>query len=111
MGNITPLFKEIFEQVKSIFVPNSHEVYAKFTGGREQSFASISGLEEAVTRIGEEIHSQYLLTYTPAGNSAAGYHQVEVKVLSAANYKITTRQGYWWAPNAPDASKGSAPAK
>ncbi len=111
MGNITPLFKEIFEQVKSIFVPNSHEVYAKFTGGREQSFSSISGLEDAVARIGEEIHSQYLLTYAPPQNAAAGYHQVEVKVLTAANYKITTRQGYWWAPKGPTEPKGSAPAK
>lgn len=113
VGNMAPAFKEIFEQIKGIFVQNSHEVYTKFTGGREQNFASLSGLEEAVSRIGEEIHSQYLLTYSPSDSNKAGYHNVEVRVLTNPNYKISTRSGYWAAPKVPDppAVKGSGSAK
>jgi VWFA-related protein len=108
MGNYVPLFKEIFEAGKGTVVPNSLEVYSKFTGGNEQDFVSVTGLEEAIARIGEEIHTQYLLTFTPQASAKSGYHRIEVKVLSAANYKITTRGGYWWAPSVPDPPK---PAK
>src|SRR4051812_37717858 len=103
MGNYTPIFKEIFALVKGIFVPNSLEVYTKFTGGREQNFVSLSGLEEAVHEIGEEIHSQYLLTFAPNSNEG-GYHEITVHVLSASpNLKITARSGYWLAPRGPNA--------
>ncbi|MFM2124776.1 MAG: hypothetical protein RL328_1227 [Acidobacteriota bacterium] len=105
MGNWTPIFKEIFTLVKGIFVPNSHEVYTKFTGGREQNFVTLSGLEEAIHNIGEEVHSQYLLTFTPPGDAKAGYHEITVRVLSAANLEIRTRPGYWIAPRQADTDK------
>lgn len=110
-GSYVPAFTEIFAAVKGIFIPNSHEVYTKFSGGREQNFASISGLEEAVSKIGEEVHSQYLLTFAPGETAHAGYNAIEVKVLSAANYRVTARSGFWWAPNRPDAPKASGTGK
>lgn len=97
MGNWTPIFKEIFTLVKGVFVPNSHEVYTKFTGGREQNFVSLSGLEEAVKTIGEEVHSQYLLTFAPKSQEG-GYHEITVRVLAAANLDVRARPGYWIAP-------------
>jgi VWFA-related protein len=100
MGNYTPLFKEIFALVKGIFIPNSLEVYTKFTGGREQNFVSLSGLEDAVHQIGEELHSQYLLTFAPTSQEG-GYREIVVKVLPSPNYKITARTGYWIAPRGP----------
>ena len=106
MGNYTPIFKEIFTLVKGIFVPNSLEVYTKFTGGREQNFVSLAGLEEAVQQIGEEVHSQYLLTFAPT-SAEGGYHEITVRVLTAPNLKVTARTGYWIAPRGP----GQAPPK
>ncbi len=102
MGNWTPVFKEIFALVKGVFVPNSHEVYTKFSGGKEENFVTLSGLEEAVQNIGEEVHSQYLLTFAPPTTAKGGYHEVTVKVLAAANLDIRTRNGYWIAPRAAD---------
>jgi VWFA-related protein len=107
MGNWTPIFKEIFELVKGVFVPNSHEVYTKFTGGREQNFVTLGGLEEAVQRIGEEIHSQYVLTFRPT-STRGGYHPLTVRVLTAANLDVRARYGYWMAPRGPDPGKGKA---
>lgn len=101
MGNWTPIIREIFEAVKGIFVPNGLEVYSRFTGGREFNFVSLGGLEEAVREIGEEIHSQYLLTFNPTSKKG-GYHKIEVRMVSAANVKITTRDGYWIGPRGPD---------
>jgi VWFA-related protein len=100
MGNYAPIFKEIFTLVKGIFVQNSIEVYTKFSGGAEQNFVSLSGLEEAVSRIAEEIHSEYLLTFAPQSQEG-GYREIEVKVLTAPNLKISTRPGYWIAPRGP----------
>jgi hypothetical protein len=107
MGNYAPIFKEIFESAKGAIVPNSLEVYSNYTGGLEQDFVSVTGLEEAVARIGEEIHTQYLLTFTPQAGGKGGYHRLEVRVLSAANYRVNTRLGYWWAASAPGAGKSA----
>lgn len=104
MGNYTPIFKEIFALVKGIFVQNSLEVYTKFTGGREQNFVSLSGLEEAVHEIGEEIHSQYLLTFAP-NSQEGGYHEITVIVPTAPNLEVKARSGYWIAPRGPSQDK------
>jgi VWFA-related protein len=100
MGNWAPIFPEIFALVKGVFIQNSLEVYSKFTGGREQDFVGLSGLEEAIAQIGEELHSQYLLTFRPTSRRG-GYHEITVNVNAAANLKITTRTGYWMAQRAP----------
>ena len=96
MGDYSPAIKEIFTAVKAIFVSNPQEVYTKYTGGREFSYMTQKGLEQAISSIGEEIHSQYLLTYLPNNPGEAGYHEIEVKVLKSG-LKVTTRPGYWTA--------------
>lgn len=96
MGDWSPIFKELFTAVKAIFISNPQEVFTKFTGGREYSYMNQKGLERAITDIGEEIHSQYLLTYLPNNPEEAGYHEIEVKVLKPG-LKVTTRPGYWSA--------------
>ncbi|MGH9647668.1 MAG: hypothetical protein ACRD4E_12735, partial [Bryobacteraceae bacterium] len=63
MGDYSPAIKEIFTAVKAIFISNPQEVYPKYTGGREYSDMTQKGLEKAIADIGDEIHSQYLLTY------------------------------------------------
>ncbi len=37
-------------------------------------------LERAITQIGEEIHGQYLLSYTPAQDSETGFHRIRVVI-------------------------------
>ncbi len=53
-------------------------------------------LERAVSDIGEELHSQYLLTYNPSNKDEAGFHEIEVRVLKPG-LKVRTRNGYWLA--------------
>ncbi|MEP6963030.1 MAG: hypothetical protein ABI995_13200, partial [Acidobacteriota bacterium] len=104
MGNYTPIFKEIFALVKGIFIPNSLEVYSKFTGGIEQNFVSLGGMEEAVQKIGEDLHSQYLLTFNPQSKEG-GYHEIEVRVKLTTNLDVKARPGYWIAPRGPSEPK------
>ena len=92
-----PLLVEIFKSSKAIFVDNPAEVFAKGTGGTEISFAKQKGLEEAISKIGAEIHSQYLITYNPNNKEEGGFHEIIVEVTSADAKTVRTRPGYWLA--------------
>ncbi len=97
-GNYTPVFKEIFTAVKAVFVANPQEAYTKYTGGKEYSFVNSKGLEEAVQRLGEELHSQYLLSYSPLAETRqeGGWHKLQVSV-KRPRVEVRTRAGYWAA--------------
>lgn len=95
-GNWVPLFKEMFTAVKDIFIPDPLKVYTQFTGGRQYAFMSQRGLESAVAEIGDELHSQYLLTYSPNNQDEAGFHEIKVEV-DKPDLKVRTRNGYWLA--------------
>jgi VWFA-related protein len=97
-GNYTVLVKELFTATKAIFVSNPQELYAKYTGGREHDFVSQKGLDEAVQKIGEELHSQYLLTYSPSDKTKedGGWHKLQV-VVKRPGMEVRTRAGYWAA--------------
>ena len=95
MGNWVPLFKDIFDVAKSVFVPNPLTVYAKYTGGHQYAFDTQRDLEKAVSNIGSTLHSEYMLTYTPNNLDEAGFHQIVVHVKHR-DLKITTRDGYYW---------------
>jgi len=95
-SNALPAFVEIFRQAKSVFVSNPAEVLTKFTGGREYGFVSQRALEEAISGIGEELHSQYLISYTPSTLADGGWHTIRVEVRRP-NMTIRTRPGYWLA--------------
>jgi VWFA-related protein len=95
-GSIIPLVKEIFTATKAIFVDNPQELYSKYTGATEHDFVGLKGLEEALQKIGEELHSQYLLSYNPNNKEDGGYHTIQV-VVKRPNLKVRTRAGYWMA--------------
>ncbi len=95
-GDWTPVFKEIFIAAKAIFVPNPLEVYSRYTGGREFPFYSQKQLEQAVSDIGQELHNQYILTYSPNDQNEAGYHTIKVTV-NRPDLKVFTREGWWTA--------------
>jgi VWFA-related protein len=95
-GNWIPLVGEIFTATKAIFVDNPQELLSKYSGGNEQSFVSLSGLEEAIRAIGEELHSQYLLSYNPNNKEDGGFHTIRVEV-TRPNVTVRTRAGYWMA--------------
>jgi VWFA-related protein len=95
-GNVMPAFVEIFRQAKALFVDNPAEAYTRWTGGREYAFATQNALEQAVSDLGNEIHSQYLLTYRVPPDAEGGYHDIEVKVLRP-DLEVRSRPGYWIA--------------
>jgi len=74
---------------------NTTEVMAARTGGAIFKFARLKGLEEAIEKVGAELHGQYVLSFTPK-DSAPGYHRLQVRVGSG-EYRVRSRLGYWSA--------------
>lgn len=96
LGNYVPVFVDIFKAVKSVFVDDTLDVFTRYTGGKEYSFVSEKSLEKAVTGIGEELHSQYMLSYSPNNQTEGGFHEIKV-VVNRPGLEIRTRPGYWVA--------------
>lgn len=98
MGNVIPLFREVFTASKAIFISNPQEVYTKYTGGSEFSFLSLKGFEEAVQKLGDELQNQYIISYSPNKlvQMDGGWHTIEVEVRRAEAV-VKTRTGYWLA--------------
>ncbi len=94
--DFVPVITEIFTQVKAIFIPNQAEVFTRYTGGHEYSFIGLKSLERAIADLGEELHSQYILTYSPNNLEEGGYHKIRVEV-NRPNLVVRTRPGYWMA--------------
>ncbi len=55
------------------------------------------GLEDAVAKIGSELHSQYLVSYRPNNKEEGGFHEITVQIANRRDVKAHTRPGYWLA--------------
>lgn len=71
----------------------STEVLATRTGGAEFPFTRLKGLEAAIQKLGDELHSQYLLSFVPSDRTA-GLHTIEVRVARPGAH-VRTRPSYW----------------
>ena len=97
-AEFVPLMVEILKDVKYIFKDNPVELFTKGTGGSEFAFVKQRGLEHAIIRIGEELHSQYLISYSPNNRDEGGFHEIVVEVSGHSEVKkVQTRPGYWLA--------------
>lgn len=96
MGNYIPVFVDIFKAVKSVFVDDTLDVFTRFTGGREYSFVGEKSLEKAISGISDELHSQYLLSYSPNNQTEGGFHEIKV-IVNRPKLEVRTRPGYWVA--------------
>lgn len=92
-----PLMVELFRDVKAVFKDNPVELFTKGTGGTEHGFVRQRGLEEAVAKIGSELHSQYMVSYRPNNKEEGGFHEIKVLVAGRNDVRAHTRPGYWLA--------------
>jgi len=85
----------VFSEMRALAKTNIAEAFAKYTGGRRVSFLKQKGLEQVIQELGEEIHNQYLLSFTPPPSGAAEFHRIQVIVRSQPDLVVRTRAGYW----------------
>jgi VWFA-related protein len=91
--DLLAIIKELYSSAKTAVVSNPLEVLTNYTGGRQYSFYKQNALEDALSRMGEELHGQYLLSFTP-NDTAGGYHQIRVAV-NRTGAIVRSRPGYW----------------
>ena len=75
---------------------NTALALAAATGGIAFPFTRQKGLEDAIQKLGAELHSQYMLSFAPE-DSAPGYHKLEVSLARDGRFNIRARPGYWSA--------------
>ncbi len=94
-GNALSAVPPIYRSVRDLFKKTPAEAFTTFTGGKIYNFGTEKGLEAAVTDIGKELNSQYLLSYNPNDKNEPGFHTIKV-VINRPRLDIRTRPGYWW---------------
>jgi VWFA-related protein len=95
-GNILNGAPPLLRSMRDLFRRTPAEAFSYFTGGRVYSFHNENGLEAAITDIGKDLNSQYLLSYNPNDKDEPGFHTIKV-VVNRPGLVIRTRPGYWWA--------------
>jgi VWFA-related protein len=96
-GNLMDLVAWAVKNVKNRITDHALEIATAGTGGAHIATFKDKSIENAVDDIGGELHSQYSLTYAPAGTSQTGYHEIQVKV-DKKDLKVRSRPGYYLAP-------------
>ncbi len=96
--NMIPIIIDLVRGVKNLVFDNPLEVLAEGTGGRDFSPRTTSGVQESIIRIGEDIRSQYRLSYNPNNLNERGiYHRIRVEV-PYEKLHIQHRVGYFHGP-------------
>ena len=98
--NMIPIIIDLVRGVKNLIFDNPLEVLSKGTGGRAYSPRTTSGVQESIIKIGEDIRSQYRLSYRPNNLNERGiYHRIEVTV-PYEKLRLRHRVGYFHGPTA-----------
>lgn len=95
--DLMALIRYIVERGSNIVGDNSLEVATAGTGGLHIASFSDRSIESAVDQIGGELHSQYSLTYSPAGVRPTGFHEIKVEV-KRRGVNVRARPGYYLPP-------------
>lgn len=91
------------KEIGRMSTENTADVLAAGTGGGRYSFQKLSSLEKDLTRMGQEIHSQYILSFVPpAGTSTPAYHAITVRVRHREKLNVRARAGFWSGSTGPE---------
>ncbi len=96
--NMIPLVMDLVVGVKNLVFRDALAAFSAGTGGRNFKPLTSEGLQESIMKIGEDLRSQYLLSYTPNNLNDRGiYHEVEIRV-PYSNADVRYRPGYFYGP-------------
>ena len=74
---------------------NTAAILTTATGGHIFRFETQSKLENNLIRLGAELHSRYLLSFTPEQQPAQTFRTLQVKIKGQPQLTVRTRPGYW----------------
>ena len=93
-NNLIPLAGWAVTNIKDQIRKNGLQIATAATGGTHFATWRDRSIQGAIDEIGGELHSQYLLMYTPTATNGAGYHEIKV-VVAKPNLKVRWRPGYF----------------
>jgi VWFA-related protein len=105
--NVLEIVSDLVTYAKNLIGGNPLGIYAAGTGAADFPSDNKAKFEKALSRIGEELHNQYVLTYRPNNLKDMGYHSIQV-TLSRRELEARFRPGYVLAPPAPRSSSSPA---
>ena len=70
-----------FTELARIGAPNHVKTLAESTGGADYGFARQRGIENAMDKMGLEVHTQYILSF-PQRDTSSGMHRAKSPCLS-----------------------------
>ena len=94
-ADLTKLVPEIYRGAKTAAGEDAVTLLTRYTSGVMIPFRGRKDLDAAISSIGEELHTGYVLTYTPS-DAGAGYHRIGVTVARDGAV-VRARPGYYVA--------------
>jgi VWFA-related protein len=95
--NLGALLVWLVKTGKNALAANSLEIASKATGGLDVSTLHDAEIQQALDKIGGELHAEYVVAYRPPQSEPSGYHQIKVSV-DRKNITVRTRPGYYIPP-------------
>lgn len=97
-GNVVPILIDLYRGVRNLIFRDPLAVLVRGTGGEDYDPFTSEGIEAAIVKIGEDLRSQYLLSYTPNNLQRSGlFHEIEVET-NFDQLKLRYQPGYWYGP-------------
>ncbi len=93
---------EGLKQAARVGKANTTEALAQGSGGITMSFETRGKLEKDLIGIGGDLHSRYLLAFTPSSEPASSYHKLTVQVRNQSTGKVRAQPGYWSIATSPN---------
>jgi VWFA-related protein len=93
-GDLLALGIWIVEHASNPIHSKALQVATAATGGDHIPTFKDRSIEQALSRVGGELHAEYTLGYHPTGVTLAGYHNIRVEV-NRTKSKVRTRPGYF----------------
>jgi len=87
---ISPMFSELARLGKT----NAIQTLTEATGGSDYPWERERGIDNAIEKLGVEVHSQYILSF-PQRENATGMHKIDVSVPNRGVLRIRSRRTYW----------------
>ena len=91
--DLTRVVPEIFRAEKRVAGQDEMMILTSELGGTRIPFRKVRDLESGIAAIGRELHTGYVLSFTPNGKEE-GYHQLQVRAVRPG-VVVRARPGYY----------------
>ncbi|MFL6463321.1 MAG: VWA domain-containing protein [Bryobacteraceae bacterium] len=89
----------VFTEIARLTKQNTVKALMDVTGGQRFRFETKAKLENDLIRLGTEVHSRYLLSFTPDLEQTPQFHHLQLQIKNHPDALIRARPGYWATSN------------